>query len=349
MENRLFGPVPFVATAANRARTAGVGGRNFFKRAACLRELPIQCLTETVEARSKNGPIEPRLLPDVFAGILSRSLRALRHVLRLQILRIYAAVLLRERTCGFLVEVLTNAAHSPEKPLNSFLKPTTFPTRLGFVERLREPLLLKLLSRRPIERQLPLQLCNPLLDVFERVRIEVVEPAAACRHGMNNADVNPDIKRFHFGADNIELGGENNEPAAAVLVEVNLLHRARRERPVRILVCDRPRPAVADPADFRKLDAPVGVVNVVGFELRYAEAVSDVLGLEFRPLFVSGIALRPEAVSDSPVEVAERLLKRLRHRLLEKRRFVSLLPPHQLGSHLAIAEELAALSLPFVL
>lgn len=206
--------------------------------------------------------------------------------------------------------------------------------------RFREPLLRELLSRRQIERQLSLQHCNSLLDVFEPFRIEVVELAAACRHGMNHADVYPNIKCFHFGTDNVELGRENYEPSAAILVDVDLLHRTRRQRAVGGFERNRAAFAVADPTDFRKLDAPVGIVNVTGFELRYAEAISDVFDLESRPLFASGIALRSEAVSNGLVEVAKLLLKRLRHRLLEKGRFVTLLPPHQLGSHLAIAEEL---------
>lgn len=348
-ENRLLRPIAFVARTAHRARAAGIGRGHLYQDAAGLRQLPFHRLPESVEARSKNGPVQSRLLPDVSAGAFNRSLGALRHVLRLQIFRIYAAVHLRERTCGFLIEVLTNAAHSPEKLLNLFLEPTTRPARLGFVERLGQLLFCKLFSSGLIERQLPLQLRNPLFYFFKPVGVEIEEPAAARCYRMNDADVDADIERFHVGDDDFKLRREHDEPSSAILVHVNLLHRPGCERSVRVPEGDRPRFAVAHPADFRELYAAVSIIDIAGLELRYAEAVADVPGLEFRPFFAGRIVLRPETVPDGSVEIPQRLLKRLRHRLFEKSGLFSLLPAHQFGSQLAIVERLQAFGLPLVL
>ena len=59
--------------------------------------LPFNRLPHTKKARPQNRPIQSGLLFDVFTRIVERSLGTLRHIARLQIFHVHAAILLRER------------------------------------------------------------------------------------------------------------------------------------------------------------------------------------------------------------------------------------------------------------
>ena len=112
---------------------------NLFENSSRLFQLPGNRLSWTVKPRPQNGSVETGFLPDLRPGIFDRLLRAFRHVLRLQIFLIHTAVLLRERMCGFPVEVLTNAAQPAMELLNPFLQKPSLASGLGFVERLGKP------------------------------------------------------------------------------------------------------------------------------------------------------------------------------------------------------------------
>ena len=171
VKHRLLRTVALVATAAGGTQAGGVGGIDLFEDPSRLFQLPCDRLSQTVEPRPQNGPVETGLLLYLLPGILDRALCAFRHVLRLQILRVHTAVLLRERIRGFSVEVLTNATHSAMKFLNSRLETPSLAAGLGFVERLGNPLCGELLSRREIERELSLQHGDARLDLLEFPRV----------------------------------------------------------------------------------------------------------------------------------------------------------------------------------
>ena len=118
VKHRLLRTVALVATAAGGTQAGGVGGIDLFEDPSRLFQLPCDRLSQTVEPRPQNGPVETGLLLYLLPGILDRALCAFRHFLRLQILRVHTAVLLRERMRGFSVEVQTNATHSAMKFLN---------------------------------------------------------------------------------------------------------------------------------------------------------------------------------------------------------------------------------------
>ena len=99
---------------------------------------------------------------------------------------------------------------------------------------------------------------------------------------MHDADVDSDIERLHVGGLDFELNREDHEPAAAVLLDVNLFHDTGNERPVRTLKRDGTRSTVSNPADLRELDSPVGIVDVFRSKLRNPKAVTDVFRLELR-------------------------------------------------------------------
>ena len=61
-------------------------------------------------------------------------------------------------------------------------------------------------------------------------------------------------------------------------------------------------------------------------ELRNAKAVSYIFGFKFRPFFTGRIALRTKTVGNGSIEVLERLLQRLGHRLSEKNSLFLVLP-----------------------
>ena len=132
---------------------------------------------------------------------------------------------------------------------------------------------------------------------------------------MRDADVDSDIERLHVGGLDFELNREDHEPAAAVLLDVNLFHDTGNERPVRTLKRDGARSTVSNPADLRELDSPVGIVDVFWSKLRNPKAVSDIFRLELRPSFVCRIALGTEAVADGAIEIEQGLLERLGHGL----------------------------------
>ena len=147
VEHCLLRTILLVAAAADRTLARGVGGMNLFENSSRLFQLPGNRLSWTVKPRPQNGSVETGFLPDLRPGIFDRPLRAFRHVLRLQIFRIHTAVLLRERMCGFPVEVLTTAAHPAMELLNPFLQKPSLASGLGFIERLGKPLLRKFPSR----------------------------------------------------------------------------------------------------------------------------------------------------------------------------------------------------------
>lgn len=62
----------------------------------------IQSLAAYQKARPQNRPIQSGLLFDVFILIVDRSLGTLRHIARLQIFHVHAAIFLRERVRGFI-------------------------------------------------------------------------------------------------------------------------------------------------------------------------------------------------------------------------------------------------------
>ena len=138
------------------------------------------------------------------------------------------------------------------------------------------------------------------------------------------------------GGLDFELNREDHEPVAAVLLDVNLLHDTRNERPVRTFESDGTRSAVSNPADLRELDSSVGIVDVFRSKLRKPKAVTDVFRLELRPPFVCWIALGTEAVADGAIEIAQGLLERLRHDLSKEGDLgLFFFPEHQLvGSSL---------------
>lgn len=121
------------------------------------------------------------------------------------------------------------------------------------------------------------------------------------------------------------------------------------QRAVRIPKSNGARLAIANPADLRKPDPAVGVVNVRGLELRNPESVPNILGLELQPLLASGISLGTKAVLDRTVEVSEHLLKSLRHGFFEESGFIGLLSKDELGSHFVVDQQLLAGLLAFVL
>ena len=142
----LLRTVALVATTAARTLAGRVGGIDLFKDSSRLLQLPGDRLSKPIESRPQNGPVETGLLLDLRPGILDRTFRAFRHVLRLQVFRIHAAVLLRERMCGFPLEVLTNAAHPAMQPLNPLLQTPSLASRLVFVEGLGKSLLDKIVE-----------------------------------------------------------------------------------------------------------------------------------------------------------------------------------------------------------
>ena len=248
---RLLRTVALVATTAARTLAGRVGGIDLFKDSSRLLQLPGDRLSKPIESRPQNGPVETGLLLDLRPGILDRTFRAFRHVLRLQVFRIHAAVLLRERMCGFPLEVLTNAAHTAMQPLNPLLQTPSLASRLVFVEGLGKSLLGELLSCTKIERELALQHGDALLDRLEPVGVEIEEAPVAQCHGVDHADVDADLRRLHRRRLDLELGREDDEPVPAVFVHVDLSNLALREGSVGIAKGDGPRLSVADPADLR--------------------------------------------------------------------------------------------------
>ena len=153
-------------------------------------------------------------------------------------------------------------------------------------------------------------------------------------------DVDSDIERLHVGSLDFELDREDHEPVAAVLLDVNLFHDTGNERPVRTLERDGTRSAVSNPADFRKLDSPVGIVDVFRCKLRNPKAVTNAFRLELRPPFVCRIALGTQAVADGAIEIAQGLLERLGHRLSKKSGLGLFFPEHQPLGELLVGEKL---------
>lgn len=147
VKHRLLRTVALVATAADGTQAGGVGWIDLFEDPSRLFQLPCDRLSQTVEPRPQNGPVETGLLLYLLPGILDRALCAFRHVLRLQIFRVHAAVLLRERMRGFSVEVQTNATHSAIEALNPLLEAPSFAAGFGFVERLGKTFFREFLPR----------------------------------------------------------------------------------------------------------------------------------------------------------------------------------------------------------
>ena len=111
VKQRLLWTVALVATTTDWTQAGGVGGVDLDQNPSRLFQLPQDLQKKAIKPCPQNGTVETRLLLDILSWIVDRSLCAFRHVLRFQILRVYAAILLRERMRGFSVEVLTNAAH----------------------------------------------------------------------------------------------------------------------------------------------------------------------------------------------------------------------------------------------
>ncbi len=349
VKHRLLRAVALVATTAGRTQAGGIGRVDLFEDSSRLFQLPGNRLGQAEKPRPQNGSVETGFLPDIRPGIFDRTLCAFRHVLRLQVFRIHAAVLLRERMCGFPVEILTNAAHSAMQPLNPLLETSSLASRLVFVEGLGKPLLGELLSSGKIERELSLQHGDALFELLEPVGVEIKEASVAQSHGVNHADVDADLRRLHLRRLDLELGREDDKPVPAVFVDVDLPNSALCQGTVRIPKGNGARLAIANPADLRKLDSAVGVVNIRSLELRDTKAITRVPGLELRPLLAGGIVLWTKAVLDCSVEIAQRLLKGLGHRLLEKRGLFRLLPHDQFCGQLVVGEELLSGLPAFVL
>ena len=192
----------------------------------------------------------------------------------------------------------------------------------------------------------------PLADALDRanlLRVEIVESSVARRDGMHDADVDSNIERLHVGDLDFELNREDHEPAAAVLLDVNLFHDTGNERPVRTLKRDGTRSTVSNPADLRELDSPVGIVDVFWSKLRNPKAVSDIFRLELRPSFVCRIALGTEAVADGAIEIEQGLLERLGHGLAKEGGLGLIFPEHQLVGELLVGEKLFTFRLALVL
>lgn len=152
-EQRLSWTIALVCASAIRASLGRkLSGHGNYHAAHFVQRFFDGC-PQCSQAHALKRAVERPLLPHVVAGVLIRSPGAFRHIAEMQVLDVYAAVLLRERMRRPPVKVLSNRADSLVFLLYELLEPAPDPARLSLVEFFCLPLCGKLLSRRLIERQ----------------------------------------------------------------------------------------------------------------------------------------------------------------------------------------------------
>ena len=227
---------------------------------------------------------------------------------------------------GFHLKVTANITNSSVQFLQFFQQSSAFAARLRFIERFCPSFLCKLQPRGSVQGHFSLIASNLFFELFDLARIEIEKLTVARSHRMNHAQINADIKFLWIRHLNVKFRREDHEPMTAILLDVNLPDRAGLHGTVGAFECKRTAFAVAHPTDLGQLHAAVSIIDMFRLELRNAKAVSDIFGFEFRPFFTSRIALRTQTVSNGPIEVLERLLQRLGHRLSEKNSLFLVLP-----------------------
>ena len=138
--------------------------------------LPFNRLPHTKKARPQNRPIQAGFLFDLFTRIVERSLGTLRHIARLQIFHVHAAILLRERVRGFHLKV------TAVQLLQFFQQSSAFAARLRFIERFCPSFLCKLQPRGSVQGQFSLIASNLFFELFDSARIEIEELTVARSH-----------------------------------------------------------------------------------------------------------------------------------------------------------------------
>ena len=299
-------PIVFRYMAAARASATGVVGRYCQQHATVPRYLVVELPPELAPSLIENGAVQAALLAYLLAVLFALAFGRLGHVPYLQILNAYERVVLADRRCGFVQEVFSGISDAGVNLLD-FRFPL-FPVTTEF----------------HLAAHAALVTSKALLMLLEAV--ERREESRVAHGGEpGNADIDADCggRRgkwvFHFA-----LCLDRRKPLAARLTHGDVTYLTQNVAAV----------AIAQPAELRKKEAIVGLIELDLFRVGVTEAGVLALFLEAREIGAFG-----EKVFVRLLQVLQGLLQGVTGRILEPRRGRTIAPRRQELRHRDVADE----------